>query len=134
MAPFLCAAGVDLHVAYLHERQGVQAALRQAGVGIHAVSGPGYARRVVQLRALIGMLKPDLVHTTLAEADLVGRVAARWAGVPAITSLVSVAYGAEHYSDPAIHPWKLRVWQMADALTAYRRGGHHGEKASHPSN
>lgn len=118
MAPVLLAEGVDLHVAYLHRKDGLEGVLREAGVRTYAIEGPGNRRRLAQLRGLIDQVRPDLIHTTLAEADLLGRVAAWLEHVPTVTSLVNVQYGPEHFRDPRIRAWRLRTWQLADALTA----------------
>jgi glycosyltransferase involved in cell wall biosynthesis len=59
-----------------------------------------------------------LVHTTLYDADVIGRVAARRRRIPAVTSLVNASYGPEHRADPAVRVWKLRAAQALDALTA----------------
>ena len=62
--------------------------------------------------------RPDLVHTTLAEADLVGRVAGALTRTPVVSSLVNIAYGPEQLDDPKLRPWKVRAAQLADATTA----------------
>ena len=122
MAPHLVAGGIVLEVATLHERPGVQAELAAAGAGLHSLAGrggrAGWARRA---RRLIRDRRPDLVHTTLFEADLVGRVAATVCRVPVVSSLVNVAYGPEqHAGARAGAAARLRAAQLADALTARR--------------
>jgi glycosyltransferase involved in cell wall biosynthesis len=71
-----------------------------------------------RLRRLIRELRPDLIHTSLAEADLLGRIAGRLEHVPVVSSLVNVQYGPEHLQDPHVVGWKLRMWQVADIATA----------------
>jgi glycosyltransferase involved in cell wall biosynthesis len=120
MAPHLVAAGVALEAATLHERPGVQAQLTAVGVPLHRLTGPGgRAGWVRRAWRLIGQRRPDLVHTTLFEADLAGRVAATLCRVPVVTSLVNVAYGPEQYAClGAVAAAKLRAAQLADGLTA----------------
>jgi len=118
MAPTLIAAGIRLDVAFLLERPGLDADLLAAGAALHRIGGRGRLGQVRALRRLIRRLRPDLVHTTLAEADVVGRVAARLERIPCVSSLVNAQYGPEHFQDPDVSRWKLRGWQLADALTA----------------
>jgi glycosyltransferase involved in cell wall biosynthesis len=120
MAPHLVAGGIVLEVATLHERPGVQAELAAAGVGLHSLAGgggrPGWARRA---QRLIRDRRPDLVHTTLFEADLAGRVAATVCRVPVVSSLVNVAYGPEqHAGGSGVGRVKLGAARLLDAVTA----------------
>jgi glycosyltransferase involved in cell wall biosynthesis len=111
--------GVDLEVAYLHERPGLSRQLEAGGARVTSLAGPGgrwgWARRAT---ALVRDRRPDLVHTTLFEADIAGRLAAAAARVPVVSSLVTVAYGPEQRNDPGIRPWRLFGSQLADLSTA----------------
>lgn len=119
LAPAYRARGIQLEVAYLHDRPGVQADLESAGARLSSLAGAGgrvgWLRRAV---ALVRARRPDLVHTTLFEADLAGRVAARLVGVPVVSSLVNEQYGPAHLGNPQLQPWKVRAGQVVDALTA----------------
>jgi glycosyltransferase involved in cell wall biosynthesis len=110
---------VALEVAYLRDRPGLQAEFEAAGVALHCLDGPGgragWARRATQL---LRRRRPDLVHTTLFEADIAGRVAAVLARTPVVTSLVTVMYGPEHYGNPGLRRWRLAADQVADGVTA----------------
>ena len=121
MAPQYAVRGLGLDVAYLHDRPGLHAELRAAGAELFCLAGRGgrlgWARRVAQL---IAARQPDLVHTTLFEADLAGRVGAGLARVPVVSSLVNVPYGAEHAAAPGLRRWKLRGAQLLDAASARR--------------
>jgi glycosyltransferase involved in cell wall biosynthesis len=117
-APRLVERGLRLDVAYLLDRDGFQDELRAAGVGVHLVPGRSRRDNVVRLTSLIRRLSPDLVHTTLYEADLAGRVAAGVARVPVVSSLVNAAYGPEHVGAPHLTPWKVRAAQGLDAASA----------------
>lgn len=120
MAPALRSLGIDLHVAYLRERpRTVEERLRAAGVTVHSLSG---ARNRVaaakNVASLTRRLRPELVHTTLFEADQAGRVGARIARCRVVTSLVNDAYGPHHYATPGLPTWKLHAARVTDALTA----------------
>jgi glycosyltransferase involved in cell wall biosynthesis len=119
MAPHLAAAGVALEVAVLHDRPGLREELEAAGVPVWSLAGPGgrlgWVRRA---RRLVAVRRPDLVHTTLAEASLVGRVAASSFRVPVVSSLVNVAYGPDQVAHGRTAPWKVRVVEALDRATA----------------
>lgn len=121
LAPRYAARGVALDVAYLKERPGVQGELVRAGATLFSLAGSGgragWVRRATRL---VRRRRPDLVHTTLFEADIAGRVAASLAGVPVVSSLVNPEYGPEQLSDPRLSRWKVRGARLVDALTARR--------------
>jgi glycosyltransferase involved in cell wall biosynthesis len=111
--------GIDLHVVYLRERPGLHAELAATAGSVVSVDGPGGGlARVRRLRRLVRRMGPDLVHTTLAEANLAGRVAARTAGLPVVSSLVNVQYGPEQRKGSRVAPWKLEAARRADRATA----------------
>jgi glycosyltransferase involved in cell wall biosynthesis len=121
MAPGYVDRGIELEVAFLHDRPGVQADLEAAGARLYSLAGPGgrlgWVRRS---RRLVASRRPDLVHTTLFEADVAGRIAAGLARVPVVSSLVNVAYGAQQAVVPGVPRWKVRGAQLLDAATARR--------------
>ncbi len=119
MARHYTAAGVRLDVGYLRETPGVHDELRDGGAGVLPLVADG--TRLGWLRAsrdAIRSIRPDVVHTTLFDADVIGRVAARSCGVPVVSSLVNEAYGAEHYGAPGMRRWRLDAARGADAITA----------------
>ncbi len=119
LAPHLIARGVDLHVAYLVERPGVAEALIERGARLHAVAGTGgRAGALARLLRLLRELRPDIVHTTLYEADVLGRTAAAILRIPVVSSFVTEAYGPEHVANPEYAAWKVRAAQLVDAATA----------------
>lgn len=119
MTPELVERGVDMHVASLVRRDGVGPDLKSGGATVHSLAGPGGRFRAIwRTMRLIRELRPDVLHTTLFEADIVGRVAGRLTGVPTISSFVTEAYGPEHYNNPEYHPIKVRGAHWVDVLTA----------------
>jgi glycosyltransferase involved in cell wall biosynthesis len=120
LAPALVSRGIDLHVAYLRERpQSVVEQLRAAGATVHSLAGGGRLESARRVARLTHALQPDLVHTTLFEADQAGRVGARLARRPVVSSFVSDAYGAAQYASPGLPTRKLKAAQATDALTAH---------------
>lgn len=117
LAPDLIRLRVELHVLPLGTRRDLAGRLQDAGAVLHP--GPARASRLGNVRCVLDAarrLRPDLVHTTLYEADVAGRTAARLAGVPCSTSLVNDSYGASHYAET--NTAKLHAARAVDALTA----------------
>src|SRR5205823_3362929 len=74
LAPHLRRAGVDIEVAYLNDRSDLRPRLDQLGVLTFCLAGgggrAGWLRRATRL---VRDRRPHLIHTTLFEADLIGR-------------------------------------------------------------
>ena len=124
LAPQYATRGVDLEVAYLYERDNVwRPAIEAAGAWVWSLAGehgrPGAVRRA---HGLIVERRPDVVHTTLFDADVVGRLAATGTRCPWCSSLVNEAYGPQQRRAPTVTPWKLRGG-------ASRRRGHRTSRA-----
>jgi glycosyltransferase involved in cell wall biosynthesis len=120
LAPHVVAEGVDLHVAYLVEREGLQSVIERSGVPVRSLAGPGASRRRWLERTvdLVRELRPAVVHTTLFEADLAGRRAAARCGVPCVSSLVNSTYAPRQAGRENVSRLKLRAAQAADIATA----------------
>jgi glycosyltransferase involved in cell wall biosynthesis len=119
MVPRFTAAGLSLDVAYLRERPGVHEELLAGGARLFPPeSGGGRIAAARRLGTLIRDRGPDLVHTTLFESDLSGRIGSLIGHVPVVSTLAASAYDEEHLSDPSLRRWKVRFAQVADASTA----------------
>ncbi len=119
LAPRYAPHGAELEVAYLRPGNGVQSEFERAGIRLFDLAGPrGRVGSVDRCVHLIRARRPDVVHTTLFEADVAGRVAGTIARVPVVSSLVNVSYSAAQLRDPNLRPWKVRGAQLADALSA----------------
>jgi glycosyltransferase involved in cell wall biosynthesis len=116
MAPGLVASGVRLDVIALTARAGVQDLLREAGASVTELDG---SRRTWwrQVHTLVRQSRPDLVHTTLFEANISGRIAARRAHTPVVSTLANEMYGAAHHAGYGRHT-RMRAAQVIDGLTA----------------
>ena len=118
LAPRYAERDVQLEVAYLHDRAGLQQGLLDAGAALHCLSGAGgRIGWTWRTRRLLERRRPDIVHTTLFEADLAGRIAAALSHRPVVSSLVNIAYGPEMLLDPGLRAWKVREAQLADSVT-----------------
>lgn len=118
LLPAMTARGVQPAVAVLGERaESDDGALRHAGIPVHRLP-PGRVRRVAALRPLVR--QHDVVHTTLFEADVAGRLAAWGTGVPVVTSLVNTSYDRRRMADPNVTPWKLAAARAVEGWTARR--------------
>lgn len=117
LAPALVAAGLDLHVLPLGRAAHLRPQLESVGAVIHTPQGgsvrSGNVRSVLSVARRV---QPNLIHTTLYESDVAGRIAARFARVPSSTSWVSDSYGPAHYAETK--RVKLALAQSVDALTA----------------
>lgn len=131
IAPYLIERGIDLHVAYLTERPGIGPDLEESGVTLHALGGAGgRAGNGMRTVRLLRSLRPDLVHTTLFDSDIVGRAAASVVRIPVVSSFVTESYGPEHVHNPEYQWWKVRAAQAADAATARLVARFHAVSAS----
>jgi glycosyltransferase involved in cell wall biosynthesis len=119
MAPGYRDLGIELHVAFLKSRWDVAAALRDSGATLHPVElDRNRGRQLVALVRLIRRLRPDVVHTTLWEADVLGRTAAAIARVPSVTTFANSSYGKAQLENPGVNATKLRAAQLVDVATA----------------
>ena len=87
------------------------------GIEVTRLSAGGFVSQLRQLRALIRAREPNVVHTALFDADLLGRLAAIRTGVPVVSSFVSTPYDSARLADPNVNRWKLRTVQAIDAIT-----------------
>ncbi|MGH2791292.1 MAG: glycosyltransferase family 4 protein [Actinomycetota bacterium] len=122
LASPLVSSGMVLDVAYLKDTEGMQNRLKEAGANLYSLAQGGGSRRawVKSTRALLERRRPDLLHTTLFESDIAGRIAAMRTEIPVVTSLVNVTYGPEQFADPRLKAWRLRGAQVVDLVTARR--------------
>lgn len=135
LVPPLRESGVELSLVTLSPP--AAGVLPESGRSVEVVhlGGRGLLDKARRLRRLLRETGPDLVHTSLFDADVAGRLAGRAAGVPVMTSLVNTMYDPARLSDPAVDARKLRVVKAVDSLTARHLTTHfhaitHAVKAS----
>lgn len=105
-------AVVTLHGLDLRGRK----ALEERGTKF-VESEPGFPGQLRAVVAAIRDFRPDLVHATLFDAELVSSLAGVLCGVPVVRSVVSTQYGAEAIA-AARSPVRLRIIQLVDRWLA----------------
>lgn len=118
LAPRLAAEGIELEIVYFHDRPS-SALLRfeELGIPVQQLAAHGWFGRWRELRRLIGHRRPDVVHTTLFPADILGRLAAWRTGTLVLTSLVSTNYEPERRLDPTYSRVRVAVVRTIESLT-----------------
>jgi glycosyltransferase involved in cell wall biosynthesis len=122
LARSLVARGDTVDVAYIRRRPAsLEGEFTEFGVEAVLLAGPlGRAGLVPRAVRLIRQRHPDLVHTMMNEANLIGRVAGLFTGTPVVSSLINETYGRDQQSAPGRPPWQLHLAQGVDVVTARR--------------
>jgi len=119
MLPGLAQEQVQSIVAFFHQHdESLEGLFRAQGTDLRVLSQPGIWQRVVALRRLIQTERPDVVHTTLFEADVIGRIAAIGLKTVVVTSLVNTSYDPIRLQNSDVSPFKLSAARVIDAWTA----------------
>ena len=119
MAPYLVQNGIDLHVAVLHDREGFTDRVRAAGAALHSVAdGHGRVGWLRRLWALEHSVQPDLIHTTLFDSDILGRVVAAATRTPVVSSWVNIQYGDAYDREFPAGRSKLAAVKALDLATS----------------
>jgi glycosyltransferase involved in cell wall biosynthesis len=123
--PGLAEAGIWPIVACFKQRpQGVEQAVRADGFDVRLIRSAGWVPRVREVRSLLAEERPDVVHTTIFDSDIVGRVAAVHTGIPVVTSLVNISYSKMRLVDPNVRAVRLRMAKSLEGWTARHLTAH----------
>ena len=118
MLPALSARGIETAIVCLgHREEGVEGSVTRE-YDVTFLPASSLPARVLALRGLIKSTRPDVVHTTIFESDVAGRLAAFRLPCAVLTSLVNTSYEPERLADPNVRAWKLAVTRMVDGFTA----------------
>jgi glycosyltransferase involved in cell wall biosynthesis len=116
---------VESTITCLHRRsEGFEREVLDAGFDVRFLRADRLAPRVIELRAIIRSVQPDVVHTSVFEADVAGRMAAIGTGRPVLTSLINMTYDSSRLRDPRITSARLRAAQGLDGWTARHLTSH----------
>ena len=118
LAPSLREFGIDVSIVTLRAApHDMYEAAEARGIDVFRLAAGSFFSQCRQLRALIRTRAPNIVHTALFDADVMGRLAAARIGVPVVSSFVNTPYDSARLTDPNVRRWKLRAVQVVDAVT-----------------
>jgi glycosyltransferase involved in cell wall biosynthesis len=119
LLPGLAEAGITPIVACLYRRnEGMERAVLERGFDVRFLRARRTLSRALEIRKLIRRERPDVVHTTIFEANVSGRLAAAGTGAVVVSSLVNTPWGAGRALDPNVRRPKVVAAQRIDAFTA----------------
>ncbi len=125
MAPELQSLGFEISVVQLVDRGGdVADLLRRAEVPVLTLRSSHRLGRLLELRSILATLRPEVVHTTLFESDVLGRLSAFGTSLPVLSSLVNMPYQPVRLTDPRVHRSKLGLARALDRWTARHLTSH----------
>ncbi|MGI9602375.1 MAG: glycosyltransferase [Acidimicrobiales bacterium] len=117
--------GIDISVVCFHRREeGVHDDVVASAADVTVIDETNWHGRVSALRRLVTERGPDVVHTTLFDSDVIGRLATRGTGVPLLTSLVNTSYDKRRLDDPNVGRLRLAGARLVDGFTGRRYGTH----------
>jgi glycosyltransferase involved in cell wall biosynthesis len=98
---------------------GFKGEVEEMGFDLRFTNATGLLGRVREVRSMIRQECPDLLHTTLFDADVVGRLAAIGTGVRVMTTLANTTYDDVRVAgDVNLSPTKVMVARGIDGFTA----------------
>ena len=119
MLPEFAKAGLDTTTAFFFQSPSdLEEKLREQRLDVRHIAARGYVGRIRGVRRLIRKLMPDVVHTQVFEADLIGRIAAVGSRTTVVSSLINTSYDPVRLRDPNIRPTRLRAARFLDRWTA----------------
>lgn len=118
MLPRLRERGIDGDVICLYDRAGHQDSLRADDFSVDVLSNTSLWMRALAIRRAIRSKKPDLVHSSLIDANLATRIAMIGLRTPQLNSLVNTTYDPVRVSDLGIASWKIAALRLIDRFTS----------------
>lgn len=119
LLPELRARGIEIVIVCLFRRElGVQSEV-VGSTEVHFIDAATWRGRIWSVRGYLRKLGPDLLHTTLFESDVIGRVAAIGTGIPVLSSLVNTSYvSARREVDRQLRKSRMEAARWIDGWTA----------------
>lgn len=99
------------YICCVQERGALAATAEELGVPVYSLGArgkPQWPQAVFHLRRLLRSLKIDLIHTSLADADILGAAASRLWRVPAVSTLCNIGGEPERLVDN-VHMSRLKL-------------------------
>lgn len=113
VATAMARSGRRVRVLALRERAGFAASLAAADVPVQVLTPAGRRLGIATWRALLVALRrePDgCVVTLLLQANVLGRLAGAWCGLPVVSSIRNTRFGGDQ-------PWGARAGDLLERLT-----------------
>ena len=104
--------------------RGIEHELRAQGFDVDVIGVRSIAAQARDLRRIIRVQAPDVVHATIWRSCLVSRLACVRQPVALINSLVNTSYDPIRSDELGVQPWKLRGVRMVDRWTLRARTDH----------
>jgi glycosyltransferase involved in cell wall biosynthesis len=118
VVPGLASRGVKTSVVTLFDDDGaLESRVNALGIARVRLQRSDPFRLALELRNVIRSHRPDILHTTLLFANLVGRMAARGFAIPVVTTLPNEDYGPEHRANSRYGAAGVLAAQATDLLT-----------------
>jgi glycosyltransferase involved in cell wall biosynthesis len=134
MIPGLRSRDVRVVLAPVYrKRVNIRHLLEEAGAEVHEVQGDHLRSRVSNLRGFLKATDPDLVHTMIPAADVIGRLASVGHRAPVLTSLVNQPYASEDPQGRGTHPRlarQLNVWTARRLTSSFHAVSHAVKQAA----
>lgn len=117
--PMLASQDIETSIVTLFDDDGaLEQRLRELSVNRMKLTRRGPRAQIPQLRHLMHAQRPDVIHTSLVNANMVGRIAAWNMPTALVTSWVSCDYGPEHRATSPHGSAGVRSAHLVDFLTA----------------
>lgn len=122
------AAEFEHNVAVLTAEDADIGALRDAGIRVLRPTTPLRSRlgHVTFVREAVSFARPDLIHSSLFDADQAARVIGLLTGTPVLSSVVNMPYSRAAFRAETVPGWKLSLVRHIDGMTSrHLTGGFH---------
>lgn len=117
--PLFEKSGIEpIIVCFYKREEGFARSIVEQGFDLRYVLTPSWVQRIRRLRELICHEKPEVLHSTLFNANVAGRLAAWRKPVHVLNSLVNTPYVPLRRLDLGISPSKLEAVRLIDSWTA----------------
>ena len=118
MLPELERSGIEPTIVCLYRRQeGVEALVRD-GYAVRFIDAARTPARAGAIRKIVNEVRPDIVHTTILEASLAGRLSCIGKRTVVLSSLVNTSYAPIRLQDPRINRRRLGFLRALDGWTS----------------
>ena len=125
LIPHLAREGVDATALCLVARdEGVEDHVRANGIAVRHLRSRRLMTRIAEARRVLVAIRPDIVHTAIFDADIVGRLAAAGTRSIVVSTLANTSYDPIRLCDPNVSRMGFLATRAIDSWTARRLTTH----------